>query len=162
MRLGILADTHNELVRTRVAVRMLLDAGAEALVHCGDLASPPIVVALAVVPAWFVFGNHDADMAHVLQKAAADFGPKCLEWGGVFEWGGRKIGLSHGHLPTDTRRVLGEQPDFLFSGHSHMASDRLVGTVRRINPGALHRAEEYTVALLEVTSGELRSLRVAR
>lgn len=162
MRLGILSDTHNELARTRRAVRMLLDAGAEALVHCGDLASPPIVEAIAALPSWFVFGNHDADMAPVLQKAAADFGSKCLEWGGVFAWGGKIIGVSHGHMSADVRRVLGEQPDYLFTGHSHTAGDQLVGTVRRINPGALHRAEEFTVALLDVTTGALQSLRVAR
>jgi putative phosphoesterase len=68
MRLGILADTHDELARTRLAVRMLLDAGAEALVHCGDLASPPIVEAITTLPSWFVFGNHDADMVPALQR----------------------------------------------------------------------------------------------
>jgi hypothetical protein len=33
--------------------------------------------------------------------------------------------------------------------------------VRRINPGALHRADEFTVAVLDVASGELQLLRVA-
>ncbi len=63
MRLGILSDTHNELARTRMAVQLLCDEGAEALVHCGDLSSPPIVAACAVLPFWFVFGNHDAARA---------------------------------------------------------------------------------------------------
>lgn len=162
MQLGILADTHNELVRTRRAVQMLLDAGAEALVHCGDLATPPILEALAAVPSWFVFGNHDADMAPALQKAAADHGPKCLEWGGVFAFEGRIIAVSQGHMTADVRRVLAEKPNYLLTGHSHAASDQWIGTVRRINPGALHRAEAFTVALLNVTTGELQTLRVAR
>jgi predicted phosphodiesterase len=54
MRVSILADTHDELARTRLAVRLLRDEGAEALVHCGDLASPPVVAACAVLPFWFV------------------------------------------------------------------------------------------------------------
>lgn len=37
MRLDILADTHDELARTQRAVSLLLDAGSEALIHCGDL-----------------------------------------------------------------------------------------------------------------------------
>src|SRR5688500_15748097 len=78
MRLGILADTHDELARTQLAVRLLREAGAEALVHCGDLAGPPIVEALAVLPCWFVFGNHDADNVPALRRAAAEFGPVCL------------------------------------------------------------------------------------
>lgn len=77
MRLGILSDTHDELARARLAVRMLLDAGAEALVHCGDLAGPPIVEALAALPAWFVLDHH-ADSVPALERAAAEFGPVCL------------------------------------------------------------------------------------
>ncbi len=160
MRLGILSDTHDELARTRLAVRMLCDAGADALVHCGDLASPPIVAALAVRPSWFVFGNHDADSVPALRQAAAEHGPVCLEWGGVLELGGRRVGVVHAHMTTDVRWVLAERPEFLLSGHSHAPSDVVVGDVRRINPGALHRADEFTVAVLELTTGELQVLRV--
>jgi uncharacterized protein len=160
MRLGILSDTHDELVRTRLAVRILRDTGAEALVHCGDLASPPIVEALAVLPAWFVFGNHDSDMVPALQGAAAEFGPVCLGWGGVIELSGRRLGVAHGHMTTDVRRVLAEQPEFLLSGHSHVPSDAVVGGVRRINPGALHRADGFTAAVLDLESGELQVLPV--
>jgi putative phosphoesterase len=161
MRLGILSDTHDELARTLLAARLLRDAGAEALVHCGDLAGPPIVEAIAALPSWFVFGNHDADMVPALQRAAAEFGPVCLGWGGVIELGSRRVGVAHGHMSTDVRRVLAEQPDFLLSGHAHFPSDQQVGPVRRINPGALHRADEFTVAVLDLASGELEVLRVA-
>jgi putative phosphoesterase len=161
MRLGILADTHDELVRTLLAVQLLRDAGAEALIHCGDLASPPIVQAIAALPAWFALGNHDADMVPALQKAAAEFGAVCLGWGGVVELGGRRVGVAHGHMSTDVRRVLAGRPDYLLSGHAHFPSDAVVGAVRRINPGALHRADKFTVALLELTSGELQVLNVA-
>jgi len=160
MRLGILSDTHDELDRTRLAVQLLRGAGAEALVHCGDLASPPIVQALAVLPAWFALGNHDSDMVPALQRAATEFGPVCLGWGGVIEIGGRRVGVAHGHMTTDVRRVLAEQPEFLLSGHSHFPSDVVVDGVRRINPGALHRADEFTVAVLELVSGELQVLRL--
>ena len=96
MRLGILSDTHDELARTRLAVDLLRDAGAEVLIHCGDLASPPIVQALAVLPCWFVFGNHDADTVPMLQIAAAEYGPVSLGWGGVVELGGRRVGVAQG------------------------------------------------------------------
>jgi putative phosphoesterase len=158
MRLGILSDTHDELARTRVAVRVLRDAGAEALIHCGDLTSPPIIEVLAVLPAWFVFGNHDSDMVPALRRAATEFGPVCLGWGGVVEVGGRRVGVAHGHMTTDARSVLATQPEFLLSGHSHVTSDGVVGGVRRINPGALHRSDEFTVAVLDLPSGELQVL----
>lgn len=160
MRLGILSDTHDELARTRVAVQILRDEGAAALIHCGDLTSPPVVEAMAVLPCWFVFGNHDADTVPALRLAAAEFGPICLGWGGVVELGGRLIGVTHGHMTTDVRRVLADQPEFMMSGHSHLSSDTMVGSVRRINPGALHRADEYTVTVLDLTTGRLQVLRV--
>src|SRR5262245_13562421 len=133
MRIGILSDTHNELSRTRYAVQLLRDAGAEALIHCGDLAGPPIVAVCAALPCWFVFGNHDADNVPALRAAARDFGSICLGWGGVIELGGRRIGVAHGHLTTDMRRVLAEQPEFVFFGHAHFPSDTIVGSVRKIN-----------------------------
>lgn len=160
MRLGILSDTHDELVRTRLAVRVLCDARAEVLIHCGDLSSPPIVAELAVRPSWFVFGNHDADSVPALRQAATEHGIVCLEWGGVIELDGRRVGVAHGHMTTDVRQVLAERPEFLLSGHSHSPSDGVIEGVRRINPGALHRADEFTVALLEMTTDELHLLRV--
>jgi predicted phosphodiesterase len=61
-------------------------------------------------------------------------------------------------MTVDVRRVLAERPDYLLSGHSHAPSDVQDGAVRRINPGALHRADEFTVAILDLASGELKRL----
>ena len=160
MRLGILSDTHDELARTRLAVRMLREQGADVLVHCGDLASPAIVAACAVLPLYFVFGNHDADCTPALERAAIESGAACLNWGAVTELGGKRVGVVHGHMSIDVRRVLADRPDYLLSGHSHIYSDTGDGPVRRINPGALHRADEFTVVVLDLASGELQFLRV--
>ncbi len=162
MRLGILSDTHNHIARTREGVRILVDAGAEALVHCGDLATPEIVAACAVRPFYFVFGNHDADSVPQLQEAAGQHGATCLQWGGVIELAGRKVGVTHGHLTTDRRRVEALSPDYLLSGHCHAAFDVVEGGIRRINPGALYRASSFSVAILDLVSDELTFLPVAR
>lgn len=87
-----------------------------------------------------------------------DYGAVCLGWGGVIDWAGKRIGVAHGHLTMDLRRVLTQQPDILLTGHAHSPSDAIVNGTRRINPGALHRAERFTVALLDLPSGELRFL----
>ncbi|AWM39037.1 hypothetical protein GobsT_26940 [Gemmata obscuriglobus] len=160
MRLGILSDTHDEIERTRRAIEMLRAEGAEALVHCGDLASEAIVELLAVLPAWFVFGNHDADSVPYLYRAAAGTGVECLGWCGMIEAAGKRIAVTHGHMSSDVRQLLGEGPDYLLSGHTHIAAFTTTGAVRRINPGALKRADVFTVALLEVESGALRFLDV--
>ncbi|MBX7105850.1 MAG: metallophosphatase family protein [Gemmataceae bacterium] len=161
MRLGILSDTHDELARTKCAIDLLRREGASAIAHCGDLASPPILAACSVMPCWFCFGNHDSDSVPVLQQAAKELGAICLGWGGVFVLEGKKMGLCHGHMTTDLRSVLAQRPDYLLSGHAHYPSDVVVDSTRRINPGALHRADEYTVAILEISTGELHWLRIA-
>jgi putative phosphoesterase len=161
MRLGILSDTHDELTRTRAAVALLQGAGAEVLIHCGDLASPTILAVCSVLPCTFVFGNHDADQVPALREAGEELGAVCLGWGGMVELAGKRVGVVHGYLTSDLRRVLAQGPDYLLSGHSHQASDRQEGPVRRINPGALYESDAYTVAVLDLASDAVEFLRVS-
>ena len=161
MRLGILSDTHDRLARARVAIQLLQAAGAEALVHCGDLMGPEIVAACAVLPCYFVFGNNDDDIP-ALRKAMTAAGAICLEWAGEVVLAGKRVAVAHGHMGSDVRRLLAARPDYLLSGHSHIAHDRMDGPTRRINPGALHRADQFTVALLDLKSDDLRFLSVPR
>lgn len=162
MKLGVLADTHDRLERTQRAVEMLVAAGAETLLHCGDLTGPDIVEACSVLPFYFVFGNHDADTVPDLKQAAEDFGATCLGWGGEVTLSGTRIGLVHGHLTSDLRPLLESSPEFIFSGHSHMARDWQDESTRRVNPGALHRAKEFSVALVDLDSDDVRFLTVPR
>ena len=83
MLVGILSDTHNEVPRTKEAVKTLCSSGAEMLIHCGDLSLPEIVEACSVLPFYFVFGNHDSDMVPDLRSAAQKFQATCLDWGGT-------------------------------------------------------------------------------
>ncbi|MCI0458100.1 MAG: metallophosphatase family protein [Gemmataceae bacterium] len=162
MRIGILADTHDQLKRTVAAVELLCSAEAEVLVHCGDLTGPEIVATCATLPAYFVFGNNDADNVPALRQAMADADATCLDWGGLVTLAGKRIAIVHGHLPRDLRPLLAERPDYLLSGHSHIPSDRREGPTRRINPGALHRAEQFTVALLDLAEDALQFLTIPR
>ena len=49
MRIGILSDTHDQVQRTKSAVAMLVEGGAETLIHCGDLTIADVVDECAVV-----------------------------------------------------------------------------------------------------------------
>ncbi len=161
MRLGILSDTHNQLDRTLAAVKLLVESGADALIHCGDLMGPEIVQACACAgrPFWFVLGNNDDDWPAV-RVMAAQTGATCLEWGGEVTLHGKRIAVTHGHMTKDVRRLKDMKPDYFLFGHSHIAEDRRDGTIRCINPGALHRASSYTVALLDLDTDDLRFLEV--
>lgn len=162
MKIGILSDSHSHLERTRAAVEILRDNGADVLVHCGDLATTEIVAECAVLPFFFVFGNHDADNVPALRMAAVEHKATCLEWAGEFSVDNKRVGVAHGHLTMDLQPLLNSSPDYLLSGHSHQAHDRMSGTTRRINPGALYRAKNFTVAILDVDADDVEFLEVPR
>jgi predicted phosphodiesterase len=63
-------------------------------------------------------------------------------------------------MSLDVRRLLAARPDYLLTGHSHLAGDRRDGPTRRINPGALHEADEFSVALLDLETDIVRFLAV--
>ena len=136
--------------------------GAEAIVHCGDLTSGEIVEACSVLPFYFVFGNHDADKVHNLSKAATQFGANCLKWGSEIELVGKRIAVAHGHLRKDSRKLTAAQPDYYLFGHSHRKHDSRDGGLRRINPGALYRAAEFTAALLDLRADVLEFIAIDR
>lgn len=160
MKVGILADTHDELSRTKRAVELLQQRDARTLVHCGDLATPPIVEACSVLPLYFVFGNHDADVVPELRSAAQAHDATCLGWGGEFFLAGKRVAVVHGHMTMDLKPLLNSEPHYLLSGHSHEAKDWHEGATRRINPGALFRAAKFTVALLDLGTDTVEFIHV--
>jgi uncharacterized protein len=160
MRLGILSDTHDKVERTRAAVGLLVDSGAEALIHCGDITIPEVVYELAPLPSYFVFGNCDFELTD-LRQAISAIGGFCLERGGMIERDGRRLAVTHGDSSHELTRLGAEHPDYLFSGHTHQALDVQRGPTRFINPGALHRAARRTVVLLDCASGRLEMLPVS-
>jgi predicted phosphodiesterase len=74
--------------------------------------------------------------------------------------GGLRLAVTHGDSARGLARLEAEHPDYLFSGHTHQALDVRRGSTRFINPGALHRASAWTVALLDGASGRLEMLTI--
>ncbi len=161
MRIGILSDTHDKVKRTLRAVEMLRAEGAEVLIHCGDLTGPEIVCACAGLPAYFVFGNND-EPARLRRAIAGIEDMTCLGWGGTITLDGKRIAVTHGHLMKEMRELEEARPDYLLFGHTHGTDDRREGPTRWINPGAIHRADEHTVAVLDLESDRLRFVTIPR
>jgi len=158
--LGILSDTHDRVDAAAVAVAALKAAGAEYFLHCGDVGGEGVLDQLAGLPAAFVWGNNDWDRA-ALQRYALELGIECFGGFGELERGDKVIAITHGDDARAVRRVLdGQEHDYLFLGHSHVKADERVGRVRVINPGALHRAREKTVATLDTATDTLRFITI--
>jgi putative phosphoesterase len=159
MRIGILSDTHDQVARTVTAVAMLIAEGAEALFHCGDLTGPEVVSACGRLPSYFVFGNNDFE-EDLLRREMARVGGTCLGRGGDLVLEERRIAMTHGDSLPDVRRLHALKPDYLLFGHSHRPTDERDGRTRWVNPGALHRAEDWTVAVLDLAADSLHWLKV--
>jgi uncharacterized protein len=157
MRIGILSDTHDQVQRTRSAVARLVEGGAEALFHCGDVTIADVVDECSALPCYFVFGNCDYDRES-LRQAINRVGGTCLDRGGMISLGGCRLAVTHGDSDQELRRLAALEPDYLFSGHTHVACDVQKGATRWINPGALHRASVWTVVLLDIACSHVSML----
>lgn len=137
------------------------------LIHLGDVEDPDLLADLLVagddgtpLPVHLVAGNMDDPSE--LRAGADRLGIEFHHPGGEIEVEGRRLAFTHGDRDREVRRLLESKPDFFLHGHTHRAFDGMIDGVRTINPGALHRASIFTVALLEPASGIVETLEVDR
>ena len=154
MIIGILSDSHGRALRTRDAIALLCDTGAEVLIHLGDVETEAVLDELAGHPARLVFGNCDWDVSSLTDYATC-LGIRVDHPLGVLEHEDIRIAFTHGDRASLLAGAIEDGVDYLLHGHSHQVHDELVGQTRVINPGALHRAARYTVASLDLDGGVL-------
>jgi putative phosphoesterase len=157
VKLGILSDSHDQTSTAIEAVHLLRLAGAQQLIHCGDVGGTQILDVLAGMSgSVFVFGNTDYDREE-LSNYAKLIGVRCGGVSTILEIAGKRIGVTHGDDPRQLARLTrpDQQVDYLLTGHTHIRHDRRSGDIRLINPGALHRAPKKTVATLDLLTDEL-------
>ncbi|MFP3937048.1 MAG: metallophosphoesterase family protein [Phycisphaerae bacterium] len=163
MRIGIISDSHGKADRLREAVQALSREGAETVVHCGDIGSAECLEVLASngARAYAVAGNMDRKvqrLAHDATRLGVEFGWEVVE---VPLGDGQYLVATHGHDEDILGElILGQQFPYVCHGHTHEKRDECFGPTRIINPGALHHADPYTVALLDTDSDELRHIPV--
>jgi putative phosphoesterase len=179
MILGILSDTHGAQATTARALQVLRQAGAEAFVHCGDVGRADVLDELAGTRAWVVLGNTDGGNQDLL-RYGTELGLTMAPSGPLrIELAGRVLAVFHGHERAFSRLMTGladegavppdlARCDYVLHGHTHSPRDMRVGaagghgagSLRIINPGALHRAVEHTVATLDLQTDRLQFWRV--
>ena len=166
--LGLLSDTHGRAGTARDGVELLLDHGADMLIHLGDVGSAEVIDALAAthpstgqqIESHLVFGNCDWE-AQSLTRYAQDLGVIVHDPAGEIEIDGKRLMFTHGHINSVMEHAIESGAEYLLHGHTHVLSDETIGQTRVINPGALFRAKRHTVALLTPASGHLQVYEVA-
>ena len=156
--IGILSDTHDRLENMIAGLDLLRAGGAEFFIHCGDVGGERILDQLAGLRAAIVWGNNDWDRRE-LGRYAGILGIQVLDNFGQLELGGKRFAVTHGDDAQIVRQVIDRQEDdYLLLGHSHVRADHRIGKIRIINPGALHRATQKSVAKLDTVTDRLEFL----
>jgi uncharacterized protein len=169
-RIGLLSDSHGRVATTKQAVSVLLEQRIDTLIHLGDLGSMEVIDELVVgetqlqnsatsannvdavataVQSRLVFGNVDWDRASMAQYAR-HLGIGVADPAGKLDLpDGRQLIFTHGHDDKAVDDALASGASYLCHGHSHRVRDEKVDSTRVLNPGALFRAKQYTVAVLD-------------
>ncbi|MCA9258890.1 MAG: YfcE family phosphodiesterase [Planctomycetales bacterium] len=150
MRLGIVSDTHGRLESTRQAIVMLESLDVDEVLHCGDVGCVEVMDLFRRWPCHFVAGNCDYDHS-LLRLGAEALG---MHWHGEFgelERAGKRIALLHSHDQQRFRDVVTSGAwDLVCYGHTHVAASDQHGPTLVLNPGALHRANPYSLAIVDL------------
>jgi hypothetical protein len=159
MKIGILADTHNNLTNLQLALAVFHAEAIHTLVHCGDLTAPETASALGGFRVIHVQGNGDF-LSGEIRRVLLDLNP--LSFSGAFfsgEIDGVQLAATHGHISQQLDGLVASgQNRYVFCGHSHRRRDTMTGTTRVINPGSLGglKAEERSVCVLDLSDGSNR------
>lgn len=168
MRIGILSDSHGRTNLQAAALAALGERRIRVLVHCGDLGSPDCLRQLSSlgIPAYAVLGNvdHDAgDLAEIALDCGAHLGRRTVV---IPLATGLSAVATHGNDELLLRELIeGGRHAYVLHGHTHKVRDERRGSVRVINPGALHNSRDPghpTVAVLDTLTDALEFIDVPK
>jgi putative phosphoesterase len=155
--IGLISDSHGEWMRTRQAMKLLRDRGCEKIIYLGDVGTNEVLEELAGNNVTMVFGN--CDYVTRLLGHALELGIDVQHPAGTITEDGKCIGFLHGHDSAQFHSFINDPiVDIVVYGHLHETRDEMVNKTRCINPGALHRAARYTVAILDCGTDTLEFL----
>jgi putative phosphoesterase len=151
MQIAILSDSHDNIWKLSAAMPYL--AAADAVIHCGDLIAPFMIIRLikgtGSKPVHIVWGNNDGDKGLIAEVAAEG---KNIHLHGDFaslDLDGLKIAVNHYPKIARTLAEAGSY-DVICYGHDHTAHEEWIGNTLLLNPGELMGLQgRSTIALLD-------------
>lgn len=144
MRVCILSDSHDHIALLDAAVAKAKAAGAEAVLHCGDLVAPSSLHGLDRhgLPVHVIHGNNSGDLFGLGRLATRP--GSLIHYHGMdagLSLGGRRVFLVHYPHYAQAMALTGDW-DLVCCGHSHKVAIEQVRTVRGttsflVNPGTV-------------------------
>ncbi|QQK07463.1 phosphodiesterase [Miniphocaeibacter halophilus] len=145
MKIGILSDTHGDIVQTKKVLKILQDC--EYIIHCGDVLyhgprndlpknyNPrDLATYLSKLEnIYYIRGNCDSDVDEMVIKK--DLKSKSR----VFNFGKYTIFAIHGYEETEEKRIEKAREfnaNIVVSGHTHVKVLKKIDNIIVINPGS--------------------------
>ncbi len=146
IRIGVLSDTHGDLNATLEALEIFDHSQARTLIHCGDIGEH-VYSALPAGRTYCVAGN--TDDGWTAQRLAMACGLNYQNRFGRLTLGNIRIAFLHGDDRSSLKFALySGNFDLVLQGHTHVAENCLIGQVRLVNPGAVVRSAQPSVAVI--------------
>ena len=156
MKIGIIADTHDDFQNLEAALEILEAEGVTRILHCGDVCGPQMVRPLVGFDVWISQGNMDRNLG-LTEAVEGMLGNGRLAWLQRPSLNGYPLAIIHGDNDEALSNLItsGEYT-YVFHGHTHRRQDRTVGRTRVINPGALggRRWQSRSFCILDLATGE--------
>jgi putative phosphoesterase len=159
MKLGIIADTHDNVPMVEKAVEFFNDAEVDVVVHAGDYVSPFSLKPFFSLESDFlgVWGNNDGDKIALQKMAQGKIeNSPCIE-----TYDQKKILIGH-HFETLEVLIASQEFYLIIYGHTHKAEIRNEGKTLVVNPGEcggwVEGKSTIAVADLETQKAEIIEL----
>ncbi len=157
MRVGVLADTHDNLEAVEEAVRILNSRAVDLVIHAGDVISPFSAKRFHALesPMKVAYGNNDGERRG-LRSMFSEMGSGIDDFLD-FEFGGTRFAVYHGTIGGVLSGLLdGGRHDVVVTGHSHEPLVEPRGKTLLINPGEAcgYLTGRRTLVILELDSME--------
>jgi len=144
MKICILSDSHDNRPLLEAAVRDAQAAGAEAVLHCGDVVAPSTLEVLRPfkLPVHVIHGNNIGD-AYMMGRIASQATNQTTYYGqdAGIELAGRRIFLVHYPHYAEAMATTGDW-DLVCCGHDHKTDIRTIDNIKGkstwlVNPGTV-------------------------
>jgi hypothetical protein len=133
MRIGVLADTHDNLPLIERAVALLNEAQVGFVLHAGDYVAPFALAPLDGLncPWVGVFGNNDGEQKGLTRASQGRIQPPPFE----LNLDGKKVVVVHDLDGFDRDELLLGGTQLIVHGHTHQADIERAGEALLVNPG---------------------------
>jgi putative phosphoesterase len=159
MIIGIMSDTHDNLVAIDRALKIFRDRDLDVLIHLGDIISPFALAKILEFPVkiMIITGNNDGDILQ-LKELAVKGGATLKQFMYTINIDGKKLFLTHGFGSKEQTKSYVDAVamtgfyDIVLYGHTHEATAYYLGRTLVLNPGEVcgYLTGKQTIAIINL------------